>query len=315
MVKIGRNELCHCGSGKKYKKCCIDKEEPLQVKDNVPRTINFFLTYEEVNELSTNEIIHKIGTMGIPFDQTVFLDQMKEFYSAEQISENWFKKYDIIAKGRWEDFPWLAAWILWERLAPTDILSLEQMDDLIEAGYDNLNENDSIGASDQWLKVWEALKYRFKPSFKNLDYLDKQYSGSFFISNFCQDLEMELHNAGLKDPIYLEKRIHYCREFCDYFPEESELVIHNMKRAIAESYAMLRDYEKAKLEFSVLVEEFPDNPWGYIGWGDMFFLGHEKDYYKAKDLYMKGLAVAKDKDVIGAVQERLEDLASELEVD
>jgi uncharacterized protein YchJ len=20
--KIGRNELCHCGSGKKYKKCC-----------------------------------------------------------------------------------------------------------------------------------------------------------------------------------------------------------------------------------------------------------------------------------------------------
>lgn len=22
-VKIGRNDLCHCGSGKKYKKCCI----------------------------------------------------------------------------------------------------------------------------------------------------------------------------------------------------------------------------------------------------------------------------------------------------
>ncbi|MEI6984764.1 MAG: SEC-C metal-binding domain-containing protein [Rhodospirillaceae bacterium] len=22
MVKIGRNELCSCGSGKKYKKCC-----------------------------------------------------------------------------------------------------------------------------------------------------------------------------------------------------------------------------------------------------------------------------------------------------
>lgn len=24
--KIGRNEPCHCGSGKKYKKCCIDKD-------------------------------------------------------------------------------------------------------------------------------------------------------------------------------------------------------------------------------------------------------------------------------------------------
>ena len=26
MGKIGRNELCHCGSGKKYKKCCESKE-------------------------------------------------------------------------------------------------------------------------------------------------------------------------------------------------------------------------------------------------------------------------------------------------
>ena len=25
--KIGRNEPCSCGSGKKYKKCCLDKNE------------------------------------------------------------------------------------------------------------------------------------------------------------------------------------------------------------------------------------------------------------------------------------------------
>jgi hypothetical protein len=28
--KIGRNEPCPCGSGKKYKKCCLLKEEALQ---------------------------------------------------------------------------------------------------------------------------------------------------------------------------------------------------------------------------------------------------------------------------------------------
>lgn len=27
MGKIGRNEPCPCGSGKKYKKCCIDKPD------------------------------------------------------------------------------------------------------------------------------------------------------------------------------------------------------------------------------------------------------------------------------------------------
>jgi SEC-C motif-containing protein len=26
-MNIGRNELCHCGSGKKYKKCCLSKAE------------------------------------------------------------------------------------------------------------------------------------------------------------------------------------------------------------------------------------------------------------------------------------------------
>jgi len=32
MAKIGRNDPCRCGSGKKYKKCC----EP---KDNAPRKL------------------------------------------------------------------------------------------------------------------------------------------------------------------------------------------------------------------------------------------------------------------------------------
>jgi tetratricopeptide (TPR) repeat protein len=27
MAKIGRNDLCHCGSGKKYKRCCMADDE------------------------------------------------------------------------------------------------------------------------------------------------------------------------------------------------------------------------------------------------------------------------------------------------
>ncbi len=32
MTKIGRNDLCICGSGKKYKKCCLQKSD----QDNAP---------------------------------------------------------------------------------------------------------------------------------------------------------------------------------------------------------------------------------------------------------------------------------------
>lgn len=33
-MKIGRNEICHCGSGKKYKKCCLSKDESIQIAMN-----------------------------------------------------------------------------------------------------------------------------------------------------------------------------------------------------------------------------------------------------------------------------------------
>ena len=27
---IGRNDLCHCGSGKKYKKCCLQNDSKIK---------------------------------------------------------------------------------------------------------------------------------------------------------------------------------------------------------------------------------------------------------------------------------------------
>ena len=309
MLKIGRNDLCLCGSGKKYKKCCMGKDELLIAKQIALQ----ILTYKEVNEMSTDEIIQELKNMGVPFTQETFLKDIELFYSALDLSENWFKKYTITAKGRDEDFPFLAAWILWERLAPENILSREQMSDLIEAGFDYLAENDSISACETWLKVWEAIKVRIKPEFKNLDHLDKHYESSFFLSNFCQDLEAELYNAGLADPSFFTKRIHFCREFCGYFPKESQLIVHNMRRAIAESFAMLNQYAEAEIEFEKLVQDFPNNPWGYIGWGDIFLLvGPQKNSLKAQEFYEKALAIAKDKMDIETIEQRLGDLKESL---
>lgn len=35
-MKIGRNDQCICGSGKKFKKCCMSNHELVDVKSNVP---------------------------------------------------------------------------------------------------------------------------------------------------------------------------------------------------------------------------------------------------------------------------------------
>jgi hypothetical protein len=45
-----------------------------------------------------------------------------------------------------------------------------------------------------------------------------------------------------------------------------------------------------------------------IGWGDLYFFYRKNDYEKARGLYKKAPAIAKDETDIMAAQERLEDL-------
>ena len=74
----------------------------------------------------------------------------------------------------------------------------------------------------------------------------------------------------------------------------------------------LDKYRKAESEFERLVQDFPVNPWGYIGWGDLFFFEKKKDYNRALELYEKGLEIAKDKEDVEALMERIEDLKEEI---
>lgn len=258
--------------------------------------------------MSTEEIIERLDSLGIPFEKEIFLQDIEEYYSAEQLSENWFRIFDVTAEGRDADFPWLAARVLWDRLAPAYNMSMEHMGDLVHEGNQYSLANDPVRACDTWLEVWEAIKYKCKPKSKDLKELDKEYCGVFFVTNLCQDLELEFHNAGLRDKSYFEKRIDYYRDFLNRFPNEDELITHNMRRAIADSYASLGDYEQADAEFDKLAEDYPNNPWGYIGWGDIYFFEKKVDYDRAKELYMRALAIAKDEYDVMAVNERLEDL-------
>lgn len=46
--------------------------------------------------------------------------------------------------------------------------------------------------------------------------------------------------------------------------------MHNMRRAIAESHFSLGDTDEGEKCFEELIESYPKNIWGYIGWGDMY---------------------------------------------
>jgi tetratricopeptide (TPR) repeat protein len=53
-AKIGRNEACPCGSGKKYKRCCLDKDE--EAARNAPIGFAIELDGDDVDELSNHAL-------------------------------------------------------------------------------------------------------------------------------------------------------------------------------------------------------------------------------------------------------------------
>ncbi|MGA1842917.1 MAG: tetratricopeptide repeat protein, partial [bacterium] len=114
---------------------------------------------------------------------------------------------------------------------------------------------------------------------KNIKDAEKIFSGLQSLYNWCQDLEMELENAGRLEEFFYKKRIDYCSEFCSFFSETDSSILHNMKRAVAESCFAIGDIEKGEECFKKLIEEYPQNIWGYIGWGNMYFLGMNRNLY------------------------------------
>ena len=221
MAKIGRNELCFCGSGKKYKKCCLNK-----------------------NQSDSHSVKNR-----------------------------------------------------------------DELDVLMEKGWSLLQKNETAKACDTWLKLWDNLKSRFKPEFRDIKEAETVFSGREPIFNWCQDLEMELGNAGLDDPTYYQKRIEYCNEICTIFPESDESIIHNMKRAVAESYFALGSIDEGTICFKKLIEQYPNNVWSYIGWGDMYLWplkkNYDPDYERAEQIYKMALDMNIDgkKDLIDRLNE------------
>jgi tetratricopeptide (TPR) repeat protein len=308
MGKTGRNAPCPCGSGKKFKKCCIDKVIP----STLEASRDYHWSLEEIEELTTKEIISKLKGFGVDFDEGQFQKDVRSFYSACELADHWGKIFTVTAIWFDLDFIWMACIVLWKRLAP-DVVNSEQLDKLMQKGYDLVlaeGKDKTVEGCKLWLQVWDHIKHRFTNDMKSIENAEKVFSGMQSLYNWCQDFEQELHNAGNYDQSFYQKRIEYCKEFCVFFPNSDELIILNMKRAEAESYFSLGKIEEGNQAFEVLIKEFPDNVWGYIGWADMYYLskssGIEKNLTKAKEIYQMALDINSEEKKY--VIERLESL-------
>ena len=177
----------------------------------------------------------------------------------------------------------------------------------IAEGYDLYYGNEACKACDIWLDAWEGLKLLMEESgVKGVWELNDQFEWAEPPSNCVQELEQELHNAGLKDSAYHEKRIAYCRELLGYVGYD-ELMESNTRRAIADSYFYLGDSAECDRLYGQWLEEDPQWGWGYLGWF-MCYDGDwdgRQDIAKASGIIDRALGAAAVRDRLDVVDKAL----------
>lgn len=184
-------------------------------------------------------------------------------------------------------------------LPPIELTPDEQLDELMQAGYALMQTNQRAAACDRWLETWELIKRMASPELRSSVAFDGTYPGmQQLVFNWCSDLEIELGNAGVEDPVYHEHRIRYVREFLAQFPDEGANHYVNFRRAEAESLWTLGRRDDAEAVYAALVERLPDEGWGYIGWADHYWLFDQslKDYARAEAIMRRALARPKLQD-------------------
>lgn len=186
---------------------------------------------------------------------------------------------------------------------------------MIKEGYELLEKENVTEACTKWLMAWDQLKNAAKDMKVNsIEELEDNFEdGIELLSNWVQDLEMELENAGLEDKEFFLKRRVYVNEFCSILKNSDQFIIMSMKLAEAESYFELGNVEESEKLFSKLAEDYNRSIWPFLKWGDVYCLSSilrtRKDLInvnKSLEIYKKGLGIEKEFDYI--LEDRIKDL-------
>lgn len=98
-MSLGRNEPCHCGSGKKYKKCCLRKDEEKT-------------TVQHQHSNSLKKDIPKVWENNEKWENDEFLDSEDDLFNEEEYNDDENFEQENVIEGyketEFDDYPTLA---------------------------------------------------------------------------------------------------------------------------------------------------------------------------------------------------------------
>jgi tetratricopeptide (TPR) repeat protein len=269
----------------------------------------------DAERLTDGELLARLRSFDITLDRPTLERLSDQALSAEEIVAPLLDQRTFATRREelGSDWIWICVTALWHRWFP-DKPSFEMLDDRIQAGYDLLEQGESVAACRIWLEAWaDALRLLDKAGTQSIEAFDNRFRGTQSLFNWIQDLEDELWNAGQRDRQFLAARIAVCEEGLRRFAADDALLTENRRRALAESYFALGETGKAEALYREWLQADPAWGWGWIGWSDCYRFGRPEgqDLARAEQLLRQGLAVAGVRDRHD-LADRLADLYDEL---
>jgi tetratricopeptide (TPR) repeat protein len=283
--KVGRNEPCPCGSGKKYKKCCLPREreqqrlattgESARARERESRARERERERERtraraetrarersrVAGLSTEALVEGLERLGLRHPEDEVRAAPSRTARATELAEEWAKR-TLSSSHEEELFLLFAAQELWRRLHP-DQPSVEMIDEWLRAGYAALEKGDMQGASEHWGRCWSAVSARLTPEMTTCDAAADVFPTTEFLFNWVHDYAMALYNGSLDDTALAATGEEFCGQVLEQFSEEHALHI-GMTGDRAELLGRLGRTDEAEALLRQLMTDQPEDPSGYV---------------------------------------------------
>ena len=271
---------------------------------------------QHVRALSTDEIVDNLGKLGIETDQEAFRQQVADVDSAREVTRQWCETADTEIDGFDHDFVMMAAEVLWTRWVP-DVPNKERIYDLVQDGWSKKEEGSIAAACEQWFTAWEFIVAVTPEESTTLDEAERHLPSFLSLEAFLRSVESDLATLAADDATYHERRLEFCREVCDQFPDSNDEFRLDFRHFVAESLAELGRTADSRAEYEALIEEYPEDPWAYKKLADSYWAGESgeltsEELERVVSLYRQALETETPIEDPSAVSERLADVEREL---
>jgi hypothetical protein len=313
MAKIGRNALCPCGSGRKYKKCCLGKESP-------PRLFSGSAQPPPVEPPTAGVAPH--GGMS-PYVMAKLFEDSEQFARMARVEPQRARRFwtprklaaldtpAILARlhkldvdGSPEAYLSLAegrssAWGISDQWRETinrplsryadDFLglaacelwkrycpehpSIEMLDDAMQEGYRLSMQGEGARACDCWWKVWQSIRSRLHPKMCTTKSAAVVFDGTQCLFDWVQDFALELHNAAVVERRYGETGVRLCQEVLAQFRDEDELFVVNFRADLGEFHFLAAQHNDGERVLLELIRDHPERAAGYARLADLLGYG------------------------------------------